>query len=760
MPIIGRTWENLPWRAKPLAALAAVQETERPERSEAEQLRLRDRLSAIIGRLQREADKRVGQRVNIEKRWLEDLEQIHGRYDEKSRRQFEASGKSQLFVNQTRAKANAMEARLSDMLFPTDDKNWGIEPTPVPELAEQARQAAQEAAALVAQAEEMAQQQHPQQAAMAQRAAQAKKMAAQLKAEIDEARRRCKAMESEIEDQLGECRFPLRARDVIRDGVRLGTGVVKGPVLDNAARRRTQWVKSASEGGAEVYEMRPRDSAKPSYHRVDPWHFFPDMDASCIEDSESEFERHLWNKKALRRLARDPNFDREAVRRLLLDVPRPGSAPVQHLSELRSITGNNIESGLELYVGWEYHGSLEYEDMIDLAAAMGDESLAADLESQGEDPLAEIQVTIWFCQNEVLKLGIHPLDSGDSLYSVFNLEKDDSSIFGYGVPYIMRDPQRALNAGWRMMMDNAGLSTGPQIVINRDTIEPADGDWRLTPMKIWLRKSSGIPGQPAFETYNIDSHQAENAAIIELSRQFIDDETAIPKIAVGDGSSQVQQTAQGMTILQNAVNVVFRRVVKNWDDDMTNPVITRLYDWNMQFSRKDDIKGDYEVDARGTSVLLVREIQAQNLLLMVGQFAGHPVLGPLTKIAPAYRRLAQSMLLPADEIVMTDDEIEQMAASQPPQPDPEIMKLETQMNIERIKADTAFQVEQMKRDTAMMQLAGQQNITLDKLRADLAQGQADRDSKERIFASEAAMEERQAARGGPDAQRGSGGYLA
>ena len=41
------------------------------------------------------------------------------------------------------------------------------------------------------------------------------------------------------------------------------------------------------------------------------------------------------------------------------------------------------------------------------------------------------------------------------------------------------------------------------------------------------------------------------------------------------------RTAMGMAMLMNAVNVVFRRVVKNFDDDMTMPNISRLYDWNM-----------------------------------------------------------------------------------------------------------------------------------------------------------------------------------
>jgi hypothetical protein len=98
---------------------------------------LRERVGFLIQGLAKEADKRVGQRLHVEARWTEDLEQYHGVYDSKTRGEL-AKGKgarSQLFIGATRSKTNALEARIADMLFPTDEKNWGMGPTPVPELA-------------------------------------------------------------------------------------------------------------------------------------------------------------------------------------------------------------------------------------------------------------------------------------------------------------------------------------------------------------------------------------------------------------------------------------------------------------------------------------------------------------------------------------------------------------------------------------------------------------------------------------------------
>ena len=118
----------------------------------AENSRLREALAVIIGRLQIEADDRVAMRRNVELRWLEDTRQHQGNYQEKITKDLQNDKKSTLFINETRPKTNSCDARLSDMLFPTDDKNWGVGPTPVPELTNQAKESLEGAKELLDQA--------------------------------------------------------------------------------------------------------------------------------------------------------------------------------------------------------------------------------------------------------------------------------------------------------------------------------------------------------------------------------------------------------------------------------------------------------------------------------------------------------------------------------------------------------------------------------------------------------------------------------
>ena len=102
----------------------------------------KDRLKEIVGRKEAEVTSRIGKRTSLEDRWIADLEQYHGRYDPGTAKALFDEERSGLFINVTRPKADALAARLKDFLFPTDEKNWGIGPTPVPRLAEYAEQAA------------------------------------------------------------------------------------------------------------------------------------------------------------------------------------------------------------------------------------------------------------------------------------------------------------------------------------------------------------------------------------------------------------------------------------------------------------------------------------------------------------------------------------------------------------------------------------------------------------------------------------------
>lgn len=594
-----------------------------------------DIIDAIGERLRIMAQDRVAIRADVEKRWLDDLDQYMGKYDEKTLARLDKSGASKAFVNITRPKVLSIESRLSDMLFPSDDKNWAIQPTPVPELH-----------AALNNHRVVSTDDGGNPVTIAQIAMKA-------------ARKPCQAMEREIDDQLTECNYYRIAREVIHDACLFGTGIIKAPVIVEKTEKK--WIKVA---GA-VHELSEKSLLAPSVERVDPFNFFPDMAAHCIEDSSGDLERRYMTRSKLRKLSNRPGYKKDRIQRVIQNSNNFEDNTGTHISHLRELSDLQIDLNKDRFEVWEYHGTLSTDELRACGCDMT------------EDEDGDHSAVVVFVNGVVIKADLNIDETGDSPYSLLIYEKDDSSIWGLGIPYLLRNEQRIANAAWRMALDNAALTTGPQIVVNREVVVPSDGDWTLKPRKVWWLNSEAARANDVFATHEISGHQQELINLYELAKKMADEVTNMPLIAQGDEDA-APDTATGTSMLMNVANSPLRHIVKRFDDNVTKPVITRFYNWNMQNSDKEEIKGDFNIDARGSSALLVKETQNHALMNLL-TIAENPVYAPLTKHAELYRKAVQSQHINADDVIKTDEEI----AADAQKPDPQQQQM-VQLQIDKL----------------------------------------------------------------------------
>src|SRR5512144_325234 len=75
-----------------------------------------------------ESDRRLA-----EMQWTKNLRQYAGQYDPEVEREI-PKDRSKAYPKLTRTKCVSMVSRLMNLLFPTSEKNWGIAPSPVPNL--------------------------------------------------------------------------------------------------------------------------------------------------------------------------------------------------------------------------------------------------------------------------------------------------------------------------------------------------------------------------------------------------------------------------------------------------------------------------------------------------------------------------------------------------------------------------------------------------------------------------------------------------
>jgi len=517
-------------------------------------------LHQVGARLLALAQQAVADRKSIEARWLDDLAQYNSVYLDRSGLSGDFGGsaprKDQPFVGITRTRTNAAISRLQDLLLPTDDANWAIQPTPIPEIDKHAG-----SATVVGQT--------PQGAPV-----QAADIAAGVKRAADEA---CEQMQSAIADQLEECDYNGQLRDVIRDGCILGAGIIKGPTVTIGRARR--WRQHTAEKvTASVLETHAK--TVPMAARVDPWHFFPDMSATCLDDCEFVIERHLMPAKKLAALAELPGFNADEIHEAIEIGSTPSNWTATYLNDLRAF-GDMAPIRNKPFEVWEYHGPLTQDELLAVGVPVDETPTLA----------FELEAEVWFVGTHVIKAQLNPMETGERPYSVWCYEEDPACVFGIGVPRQMANSQRGLNAAWRMLADNAGLAVAPQIVVRQSGIRPADGEWSIAPRKVWLATDKTVNINDVFAAVEIPSRISEIQSLFGLAKSLVDDETGLPNI-VNPERGEFPQTATGVQMLNTSSMAILRRLVKAFDDHITRPMITRFYDWNMQFNNNEAIKGD------------------------------------------------------------------------------------------------------------------------------------------------------------------------
>jgi hypothetical protein len=189
----------------------------------------------------------------------------------------------------------------------------------------------------------------------------------------------------------------------------------------------------------------------------------------------------------------------------------------------------------------------------------------------------------------------------------------------------------------------------------------------------------------------------------------------------------------GTAILTNQGLIRYKGYITLFDQQITKPNIRGLYDWNMQFNKREDIKGDMEIVATGASSLLVRELQAHSLLALTMQLSQHPRFGIMLKDKSLLRKVLSAHSIPAADVMLSDEEIDAEIArqQQPPEqeapaPDPmmELKQDEMQLKLAEINSRIAGEREKMihqkdmaimARDTEMLKLAGNGNVEIEKL---------------------------------------------
>jgi hypothetical protein len=539
-------------------------------------------------------------RRDTEQRWLKDLRQYRGEYDPDVKARMHPK-RSKAFLSITRTKTKTLSARETDLLFPSNgEKNWAIIPTPIPELNPEVIQNIML--------------QYQQQTGEAPTEELIKKFI------NTEARKRCDAMELEMADQLAELKYREIIRKTILSGNIYGTGILKGPLVKTQISKR--WLPKGNTW--VTIELK---KTLPFCEHVPLWDIYPDMSARDPEDMRYIFQRYVMNRHKVWELAKRDDFNKQAIVSYLKAHPSGDAEYKNHEQDLRTLnsdasdptafkettsagtstlnSGVNIASRAGKYEVKEMWGYISTAKLKELGLEVNEEQLGL-----------EVAANIWMLGPLIIKAIISPIEGVTLPYHFYYYDKDDTSLWGEGIPTIMRDAQKLFNASVRAMLDNAAISAGPIIEANTDLLDPSEDPRDIYPFRVYLRDGMGMEASSAaIRVTTLPSYTNEFMTMINFFMTAADEVTAIPRYMYGETSNigGAGKTASGLSMLMGAANVTLKDQVKNFDDGITKPFIKALYFWNMEFNTKEYIKGDFSVQSRGSTSLIAREVRQESL---------------------------------------------------------------------------------------------------------------------------------------------------
>ncbi|MEL7638197.1 MAG: hypothetical protein AAGU21_01015 [Solidesulfovibrio sp.] len=587
----------------------------------------------------------------VQQRMLRALRQRTGLYEPDKLAAIQEEGGPLVFMMLTDEKCTAAEAWLEDILLVAGEKPWAVRPTKVPDLSpdQQTR--------IVGQVElEVLQ---GLQAGMAVTREDIQARAKELQAEFEqalraEAERLAGRMEYHIEDLFQEGGWYAALREAIQDIVTFPAGFIKGPVIRR--RRALTWGRDAAGDSVPVVSW----VLRPEWECVSPFDIYPSPSAKGLDDGDlcelvrmTPGELHAligvegYDEAAIRQVLEDGGgrvsswlWDRQSERARLEDRPQEWADPKGKIEALN------------------YWGQIQGQLLLDWGIDP----------SEVDDPEAQYQCEAWQIGPWTIKAQVNPHPLGKVPYHKASFRNKPGSFWGIGVPEIITDCQDMCNASARNLAANMAITSGPQVGVDLDQVDPTTNIRKIYPWKVWPFKGNRAKaGGAPISFYQASSNIDQLMKAYDKFSLEADTKTGIPKYIYGSGqTSGVLNTASGFSMMVNNATKGIKRVVGNIDTGVTKPSVTEAWVFVMLYDPDPSIKGDVEIVALGSSAMMVKE-QQQLRRNEFMQTTSNPVdlqIMGMKGRAQLLRESLKSLDFTPDKIVPSEEELQRLEQAQ------------------------------------------------------------------------------------------------
>lgn len=595
----------------------------------------------------------------LEEGLLEDQRAKKGQYAPQKLVQIRNQGGSQIYMMLTATKQRAAASWIKDIILPADEKAWGIDPTPIPQLPQWAELAIRER--LVASGRESWEDEQQ------LRELVAVELTKQAKASAGN-------MEDKIEDQLAECSWGKVMDELVDDFTTFSACIMKGPVLKK--RKTLKW---SSKFGDTVPEI--GEEIMLCFHRVSPFDIYPSPEATETNDGNL-IERIRFRRGDLVAMKGVPGYKDEEIDKVLEAFPLGlrdwlWNDTERLENENKHRWWMNSENGL--IDGLHYWGSVQGTTL----QAWGIEV---------EDSLAEYQVDAILIGNYIIRCQINNDPLARRPYHKACYDPLPGAFWGNSIRWLMNDIQEFCNATARALVNNMAIASGPQVEVNYERLDPLESELDIFPWKVWQTRGSEVGGSNAVNFFQPQSNAQELMAVYKEFEMKADDITGIPRYVYGNEKvGGAGTTASGLAMLMGSAAKQIKQAIGNIDYGIIRPALEMVYCYNMLTSKDRTIKGDAKVVARGANALLLRDMATQRRSEFLGMTSNEVdmnIIGPEGR-GKLLRSIAEDLdlkdIVPSEQALLM--KLQEQAENQPPPPEVVKAQIDAEVDANKIQAD-------------------------------------------------------------------------
>lgn len=563
----------------------------------------------------------------IEQRMLDSLRRKNGVYDPTKLAEIKNQGGSEIFMMLTDEKCSAVSSWLSDILFQAGDKPWGIKPTPVPDInPQQITEIKQQILSefntdmktelmMAMEAGEIQTEEQAKAFMLQNMQERLEELSNDIRTEMEKSAKEARdKIETKLYDVIIESGWEEAVKESLDDIATFPAGIVKGPVLRQ--KKKMKWKSNApgqnqeqTDQGFQGKEQSPVEVVEEvsiDFNRVSPFDIYPLPNARTPEDGL--IERHRLTRRYLTSLIGVKGYDDDAIRMVLQEYGNSGQstwlsiANDQTRQELEN-RPNEWRSPETMIDALQFWGNVQGLKLLQYG--MSPELI--------EDPFSDYAVEVWLIGNYVIKAEVNGDPMGRVPYNFASFRKQNGSIWGKGPPEVFKDSQDAVNAAARNLINNMGISSGPQVMLDVSQMPVGANITDMYPWKLWQVNSESAMGggsaKPPLSFFMPPSVAGELIAVYKFFSEEADNKTGIPKYSYGgEAKGGALSTATGFSMMMGNASRGIKNVVGNIDFGIIKPSIERTHEFQLLFFRDPEyFVGDIKIIAKGSSSMIAKE---------------------------------------------------------------------------------------------------------------------------------------------------------